>query len=588
MRRKPDHPSSPRLTHWGLCLAAFLVPVVWTESVVASFTLPKLAVLAAAVLACALGQAFLRGEPRRTPLGLPLAACAAALAASAAFSQDRLLSVMGMYNHYAFGVWPLLLCAALYVFAAREGSEERQRSVLGWALAAGSVLGAHALLQVAGKDPLLSVPLPAGRAISTTGSPVHLGASLALLLPLALSWALPAGGFRASRALPLAAIAAGLLASGSRGAWAGGAAGCLLFVAVSGRLEALRTARSRWLAAGAVALLVLAGGVRLVVRPASAGGEGARVAIWGTAWRAFLEHPVLGSGPDTFEQSFRRLKPLSYLKARTSLEYQANAHNDLLQALATTGLAGAAAYAWLLAALALAAWRRLRSAPDRALPAALAGGLLSYFVVMKSNPMPLEGFALAALLAGFLAPAEPEARPLPSWMTAAASALGLASALFAFRLLAADYQMKVGANRQASGLPDAALPRYETGLRLNPWEPSYHITYVNLLSQRAAATPIEGLRLELLERAERSGRLMVSQHPSDMRSHYIYGVASLMQARVGLADRLAVAERELDAAVALEPFLRSLLQTRLETAQLRGDKAAAAALQARIDELDRR
>lgn len=55
---------------------------------------------------------------------------------------------------------------------------------------------------------------------------------------------------------------------------------------------------------------------------------------------SFLEHPVIGSGPDTFELGFRRNKSAQYVKASSALEYQAHAHNDILEVLVTTGLLG--------------------------------------------------------------------------------------------------------------------------------------------------------------------------------------------------------------------------------------------------------
>lgn len=578
--------------HWlvtaGLCLAVLACPVVWTESVVAAFTLPKLLILALAVLFCALGKVLgWRQGFVRTPLDLSLAGCAAAMGLSLFFSQDRLLSFFGMYNHYAFGVWPLSLCAFLYFSAAGEDSEPRRRFLLGCALSTAAAVGAYGALQAAGFDPFLRVELPGGRAMATMGSPVHLGAYLALISPLALWWAMEKEGYRPLRALLWVAIMAGLISSGSRGAMAGAGLGCVLYLGLSGRFEALRSRRARWAAGIIVALVLAVAGLRMAIRPSMRGGESPRLDIWRTAWASFLEHPILGSGPDTFEQSFRRLKPASYIRLRTTVEYQANAHNDILQVLATMGLAGAAAYCWLLAALVGLSARALKDGSRADLAAALSAGLAGYFLNMKFSPMPLEGFALAAVFAGLLCPApEPAAGKLRPWMAAGAAALALASLVLAIRMVAADREMKTSARMLASGRPEFALPRMLAGVRLDPCELSYRISLVNHLTQRAVASPADGVRRDLLALAEKSGIEAVACHPSDMRSHYIYGVASLMQARIGRTDRLAVAEYELDAALRLEPSLMNLLVSRLETAQLRGDRAAISALQARIKSLE--
>lgn len=580
---------SPKLVTLGLCVAVLACPIVWTEAVVAAFTLPKLLALSVAVLLCALGAVLgvRRGVlPRATALDFPLLACAAALGLSWFFSQDRLLSFYGMYNHYAFGVWPLALCVFLYFAAAWEASEPRRRFVLDCALAAAAAIGAYASMQAAGFDPLLTVELPSGRALATMGSPVHLGAYLTLASPLGLRWALEKGGFRPLRYLPWAAITAGLIASGSRGALAAAGLGCVLYLTLSGRWQVLRSPKARWAAGILVALVLLGAGLRMALRPATRGGESSRVDIWRTGWAAFLEHPVLGAGPDTFEQPFRRLKPVSYFSHRSSNEYQANAHNDILQVLATTGLIGVAAYFWLLAALVVMSVQALRDASRGDLAAALSAGLAGFFLNMKLNPMPLEGFALAAVFAGLLCPpSAPSVGKARAWALLGAAALALASVGLALRMTAADRDMKTGMRLLAAGRPELALPRMLSGTRLDRCELSYRITLVNHLSQRAVASTSESLRRELLALAEHSGLEAVACHPTDMRSHYIYGVASLMQARIGMTDRLAVAESELDAALRLEPYLRMLLLTRQEVAQLRGDKATSAALQTRLQAL---
>ncbi len=566
-----------------------------SQGAVAAFTLPKLVLLAFAVLTAASGALLsLRSGavvPKRTALDLPLLAAAAALAVSTYHSQDRLLSLLGMYNYYAYSLWAMGLCAGLYYLAAWT-DEESRLSILRFCLAASAAVGFYGALQVLRLDPFLGEGvLMGGRATSTLGSPISLGAYLALALPLGLHWSLE-GRERTFGCLCAAALAAGLLASVARGAWLGAAAGALAYAFWTGRLDALRADRKRRNAVIAAALLLAAlaaGAVYSRLKYSDKGVESTRMEIWRTAWSVFRGHPYAGTGPDTFELGFRSHKSAVHVrKSRSSMEYQAHAHNDILQALATTGLLGAAAYLAVLFGLLRAAAGALADPARRPWAAALCGGLLALFLNMKFNPVPLEVLALASLFAGLLCrPAS--AQGPAAWGGKAAAALLAAAALVsaggAARLLAADRHVKAAQVLVAKGLPQPALRRFQDGLRLNRCEMSYHIAFVNYLSVQAAASRDLGVQRQLLELAAGSGAQAVACHPQMSLSHYSLGVAALMQARSGLTERLAVAERELDAAIERDPRMDSLLRTRLDTALLRGEPAQIQGFQRRLDEL---
>ncbi len=578
----------------GLGLAAVL-PLAFHSSVVAVFTLPKFVLLAFAVLTGMLGVlvAALAGRPtvRRTPLDPALLVCAAALAVATVASHDRALSLYGMYNYYAYGVWALALCAAVYYLAAWVDKEESARLLLDLCLGAGALSGACASAQIVGFElvPGVASLLSGGRATSTMGSPVSLGAVLALLVPVALHRALEKRA-RAFGSIALVVLAAGLVASGARGAWVGAALGAVVYLAWTGRLSGLR--RNRRHALAAIAAVLLAGGllsVRYAQRQAPA--ESARTDIWRTAWAVFLDSPWLGGGPDTFELGFRRLKTVELIrKSGSILEYQAHAHNDFLEVLATTGLIGMGAYLLLLFSLVRAAAKPLSEPARRPLAAALCAGLLALFVNMKFNPVPLESMTLAALFVGLLLRTPQEdggasrAWPriaLAGLLVAAASA----SAAVAVRLMSADRLIKTAQIQLASGRAPSALRSFQGALRLNPCEINYHMGFVNFLSQQAAASRDLAVQRQLLQMAAESGERAVACHPKLSLSHYTLGVAALMQARTGLGDRLAVAERELDAALELDPLLATLLQIRLDAYLLRGDAPAAAEMRRRLEAL---
>jgi O-antigen ligase len=516
------------------------------------------------------------------PLTLPILAGLAVLCVSAAFSQDRVLSVRGMYNYYAYGVWPMAMMAGAY-FLGAWGMRDAAGLRLGLraALAAGAAVGLYATLQTLGHEPFPNVGrLVDGRAVATLGSPVSLGAYLAMLVPLALHWALsetPAFGWSC-----LALILAGLAASISRAAWLAGAVGAAVYLAGSGGLKTLRGPR---LYALAVAGLVAAGALywKYSARSFAKVGELGRISIWKTALAVYKERPLLGIGPDAFELGFRRLKSPDYIRATTANEYQAHAHNDLLEALATAGTAGFLAYLVLLAALARAAWRRWGgpSVP------ALAASLLALFINMKFNPMPVEVLTLAWLLAGALAPAERSEAPGPAWLKPAAGAallFGAASLFTSIRLTLADNDAKWAVILQSMQKADLAEKHLESAIAREGCELSYLMAQANLLIERAAQTQ-PPLRFEYLDRSLNLGRKAVGCHPESSPARFIYGACLLSSAKAGRVDDLGEATRQLDEALRRDPLFLPLLEVRLQAAALGRDAAAMAEVSRRIDEI---
>lgn len=79
-----------------------------------------------------------------------------------------------------------------------------------------------------------------------------------------------------------------------------------------------------------------------------------RVSMAHDTWRVFLDHPVLGAGLGTFQSVFPKYETLYDGKIVT------HAHNDYVEALAETGVAGGLCCAWFLLTLIMSAIRRIR------------------------------------------------------------------------------------------------------------------------------------------------------------------------------------------------------------------------------------
>ncbi len=197
-----------------------------------------------------------------------------------------------------------------------------------------------------------------------------------------------------------ALIAAGLLASWSRGAWLGAAGGVLVVLVLRSRLAAILSG---------LALLLLPAGLllgaftpdvvpppvaqRLADIPAYFGLTDVlsqpvtdenfsvleRVAHWVAAQRMWAQAPWLGVGPGNYAQVYPAVRLPQWEDAL------GHAHNIYLNVAAETGLIGLAAYLALMATTLVFVWRQLRAAGRAATTygrwrAALLVGILGVLV----------------------------------------------------------------------------------------------------------------------------------------------------------------------------------------------------------------
>lgn len=563
------------------------VPIAWTRHVHDEYLLPELAILSLGILIAAGGAALLDrdGAPRSSRLDRPLTATLCIWALSTAFSADPLLSLLGTYGGYTYGLWQMALYAAVFQLASLADAL-LQRRILRSGLASAMLVSAYAVIQHTGLDPLTRIgDLPTGyRAVATLGSPVFLGAYLVVWLPLALHSALSEPGETAFGRCAFALIGAGLLSTVSRGAWLAAMLGSVVYLGLTGRLRAPRWTRGQWAAgllivAAAVACasyaLLQRGGLRL-------GHEGERVAIWRMAGSVFLQNPWLGAGPDTFEQGLLRVRTEDFIRLLGQGYWLGHAHNEFLQVLATTGLLGLTASLWLLCGLSEVGRRELHDPARRDLAAGLISGLAALLFVMQFNIVSLPSCVMAALTAGILnSSRRPEKRAGQAWRPRGIVLLifAVASVLCSLRLVAADHAFKL-----AHGTADRAQARrhYLRSLELNPCELRYHLDFgkhlVDAAGKEGGTTPQEAATL-----LSRCGETALACHRNDSVALYIGGYAALMQAFVGRSEFLTQAEERLDAALLLDPFRLDFLDWRRKAAQLRGDKDLERKLLLKID-----
>lgn len=217
------------------------------------------------------------------------------------------------------------------------------------------------------------------------GHPNFVAAFLNLLLPLALARMVESRA-RLPRLLLGAWVILALVLiyfTSSRGGWLGTAAALgtlVMLLALAHRQRTVRILRAlvwpRWRPVALVVLIVAAivAGAWLIARQSQHPTHGAladsRSGIWLPAVQAFVQHPLVGTGPFTYASTFVQANsvPPNMLLA--------HAHNYALNIAAETGLIGEAALLWLAVSLALAVWLRWRQA-EPAERTLLAGAIAS-------------------------------------------------------------------------------------------------------------------------------------------------------------------------------------------------------------------
>ncbi|UPT72571.1 MAG: O-antigen ligase family protein [Elusimicrobiota bacterium] len=464
----------------------------------------------------------------------------------------------------------MTLVAAAAQLAAR-GAREREDAVLRLLSRASAAVGAYAVVQRLGWDPVLSLnELPTGaRAVSTLGSPVDLGAYLALLVPAAIWRADRERGAEAWIAAAL--VAAGLAASGSRGAMAAAAIGTAAYALIS-RWDARRALRS----SAALAVLLAAGAVAWACRAGASVSDQGRREVWKTSVNLFLARPWLGWGPDGFAEAFKLHRTDAFVTIAGANHYQAYAHNDLLHVLSSLGLPGTAAYFWLLAALLGAAAAALGAAKDRRLPAALCAGLLALWVNLQLNPVATEVWIAAALCAGLLvslARADENAA-FPRAVLVVPALLLSAGLLYAADSLRNDLVYKRGLRAHVAGRFAEARVTIARARRSRTCELSYLMGEFNAITDWINADRNVEARLALLALADADAREALACHPRLAMSHYIAAGSARIHYDLGFKERLADAAREYDAALALDPKFGPLLDARAGVTRLQSQSSS--------------
>jgi tetratricopeptide (TPR) repeat protein len=510
--------STLRWQRWLLAAMLFGSAVVIYPSAVEPFMLPKVTVLVVLAIGVgALGAArALWARTVRLPLSpvtWAIAAFALALVVTTISSPTMLASVIGFYGRYT-GLVPYLAYLLVFLVTLRVTDDRLARLLTRTALVALGVVVLYGLLQSAGVEPLDYNDNGLGTNFSFLGNIDFSGAWAGAVSALALATAISPSeqrGWRLYGALLVPVTLLYVVLTGtSQGpvvaAIALGWAVLLSTTAADGRVR--RSVRGRrGLVLAVSGALAVAGGVTLVailpfLRAQLDQAFVERPEFWTAALRIFADHPVLGTGLDTYAHHFQAYRPASHALANGVATTDAP-HSVPLGMLSNGGLLLGLTYLAVVVLVGVVLVRgALRSTGTTRLALAGWGGVwLGYqaqsLISFDVPPLALLHFLSAGIIVALAAPPRWTSVSLPGpaasrpvnrkgkaygaftvpTSTRVAQGAVVLVALMALWLTA--YPMRadlVAASAEPlanSGRIDEAIQRFDTAASLNPAEASY-------------------------------------------------------------------------------------------------------------------
>jgi putative inorganic carbon (HCO3(-)) transporter len=511
-----------------------------------------------------------------------------ASALSAAFSIHRGKSLEAMLN--------LLAISGLFLTAARfVRGTGLLRAIAFLEVLAAIPVAALGLLQHFRPELLPAANSYPGRALGPFGQPNRMGGYVVAAIPVALALAIVAQdrALRAGLLIAAFGLALCLVATYSRGAWLGLAAGLVVLAAAMLRWPELSPGPGVLLAALAcisLPAILLAPSVisrmesrqpaapawNLPIDPEREGSGAMRRAIWSGALAAAAHRPLFGWGIGAFREAFDRSKSSTMKRLEAEGGRTADqAHNHYLGLLTERGVLGLAAFV-VLAALSLGAAATAMAsgtpAMGRVLVAGLAGSvvaLLAHGLVDDNLVLVPHGTVLFANL-GLLAAvpvSRPEARR-SGWtgrfsMLVALVGLGVSVASFA-----ASRDAQAASHAGSTG---GAVSILREASDLAPWRDDIAVAHAG----QAEAWSREGGGTSALREAEDAYRRAIAINGSDPVTRQELARLYLAHPEVWGSEGGSAALTQLRAALAQNPFYAEI-RNDLGVALLRsGDSAGA-------------
>jgi putative inorganic carbon (HCO3(-)) transporter len=493
---------------------------------------------------------------RTTPLDVPILIFLALLGVATIFSVDRNLSLWGKYIGYYFGFIPILTFAGLYWASVQVMDEELGKRMTMLLIVTGFSVATYGILQYYGVEPVNNMPDFSGRPpVSSLGNPLYFACYILMVFFLALMNILYTKkrtlGYYFQIVLIFVSIVS-IVLSLSRSAWVAFFAGALFYIMKVGKQGQVRKLKRAVIPAFVFITFILVlwspGREKFIsIFSKRDSSNIARLEGWKAGLKTFLERPVIGTGPSTFRYGFEKHKSIEYMKATGTGVVQADAHNDIIQFLATTGLTGFFAYLYLWYVLFTRGIKKIGK-DDNPIETGCFLSLLALFVQNQFNFSTVTTSVTAAFLAGILFYERKErvvSINIPRFLrNVGAPVLIILAGLVTFRvarLVQADLMYKKG---MLSGDGNIAIPLVSQVTQIAPLNEVYLNGLVECYREVAIATEDKELKHRYIDEAIELAKRNVDYHPYDSWLYHNYAsvIAWAAQETIGRGNPRALYE----------------------------------------------
>lgn len=338
----------PEIRRRILQVTIVLAPLLVVRTLNDAISVPKLAIvmLAVALVAAIRLIETVQGSSWRESLSflIPAGVILLPLLVSWIFAPYKTWSLFGEYPRFQ-GIVPYAVIV-VFGFLVADAFRGKPSSLAAPVTIVGGLIGTLAVLQRFNLDPFPAYTLsPISGAVTTLGNPNFTGGFLAVAFPIAVALALDTYRHHKWFVAAAAAVAAGIVASNSQGAWIAAIAGAALFVGYLGLQK-----RSWALRAGAIAsagVVVMAIFISMAAQVSPSIGQKAPLTAttrgwwWTAAVRMGADHPITGGGPNSFGYAGIQYR-LEDEAEFSNFEFPDDPHSVPLSFLANGGILGVA------------------------------------------------------------------------------------------------------------------------------------------------------------------------------------------------------------------------------------------------------